>query len=216
MVVSDHGFLTVTKNRTLLLDNYIDLDSCNITERLPIVHIWPKADKQNQIYSNLTKAPENNKAFKVYLKKDIPARFHWRNNRRIPPILIQMEPGWFFADNKFVLTNYWYTGAHGYDPQIKDMGTIFIARGPAFKQNFTMKPFESINVYPLVAHILGIPEKANNASLKKVSHCLLNDPFATSRPSTTASKPSPSSALSLGVMISKVHLLILLLPRYIF
>ena len=36
------------------------------------------------------------------------------------------------------------------------MRATFIAWGPAFKKGITIEGFENVNVYPLVAHILGL------------------------------------------------------------
>ena len=36
------------------------------------------------------------------------------------------------------------------------MRASFIAWGPAFKKGITIEGFENVNVYPLIAHILGL------------------------------------------------------------
>ncbi|MGF1923137.1 MAG: ectonucleotide pyrophosphatase/phosphodiesterase, partial [Bacteroidia bacterium] len=48
-------------------------------------------------------------------------------------------------------------GYHGFDPfKVKDMHATFIAWGPAFKKNVVVPSFENVNVYPLIAEILGL------------------------------------------------------------
>jgi hypothetical protein len=48
-------------------------------------------------------------------------------------------------------------GNHGYDPmRVPDMKAIFMAVGPDIKQSVTLPSFENVNVYPLIAHILGL------------------------------------------------------------
>jgi hypothetical protein len=47
-------------------------------------------------------------------------------------------------------------GKHGFDNKEVDMRASFMAWGPAFKKGLTIDGFENINVYPLVAHILGL------------------------------------------------------------
>lgn len=54
------------------------------------------------------------------------------------------------------------------------MMTIFFARGPDFKKNVTIEPFESVNIYPLLAHLLGINPRPNNGSLSVFKHILKN------------------------------------------
>jgi alkaline phosphatase D len=46
---------------------------------------------------------------------------------------------------------------HGYDPaSMPEMKAIFFAVGPDIRAGVKMPPFENVNVYPLVAHILGL------------------------------------------------------------
>ena len=45
------------------------------------------------------------------------------------------------------------------------MSTIFYAHGPAFRKGVTLKVFESVNIVPLLAHLLGIIPEPNNGSL---------------------------------------------------
>ncbi|MGH8081248.1 MAG: alkaline phosphatase family protein, partial [Lysobacter sp.] len=52
-------------------------------------------------------------------------------------------------------------GSHGYDPALPSMRAIFLARGPAFKRSGTLAPFDNVDVYPLMARLLGI-KAANN------------------------------------------------------
>ena len=93
--------------------------------------------------------------------------------------MILPSPGWILADQKLSTTddeknsNKIEHGTHGYDPYAsKKMQTIFFALGPAFKRGVTMEPFESVNVYPLLAHLLGIKPRPNNGSLSVFKHVL--------------------------------------------
>jgi hypothetical protein len=48
-------------------------------------------------------------------------------------------------------------GKHGYNPQmVPEMKATFFAWGPEFKNNLVIDEFQNINVYPLVAEILGL------------------------------------------------------------
>jgi hypothetical protein len=48
-------------------------------------------------------------------------------------------------------------GYHGFQPlKVKDMHATFFAWGPAFKNNMKIPAFENVNVYPLIAEILGL------------------------------------------------------------
>ncbi len=48
-------------------------------------------------------------------------------------------------------------GQHGYDVQLMpEMKASFYAEGPDIRAGVTVAPFENVNVYPLVAKILGL------------------------------------------------------------
>jgi hypothetical protein len=53
------------------------------------------------------------------------------------------------------------------------MYPIFIAHGPAFKQNYTIPSFNNVDIYPLMCFILGIQPAANNGSLENVLDMLV-------------------------------------------
>ncbi len=66
-------------------------------------------------------------------------------------------------------------GVHGYDPRtMKSMRAIFIAVGPDIRPGSTLEPFENVNVYPLVAKILGLNAPKVDGSLNVLSKILKN------------------------------------------
>ena len=60
------------------------------------------------------------------------------------------------------------------------MKPIFFARGPNIKQNYTISPFNSVDIYPLVAALLGIEPEPNNGTLENVKNFLVEVPDASS------------------------------------
>ena len=68
-------------------------------------------------------------------------------------------------------------GLHGYDNVNRNMSTIFLAKGPAFKECVTIDPFETIHVAPLIAHLLGVKAKPNNGSLNIFRNALKRFPY---------------------------------------
>ena len=59
-------------------------------------------------------------------------------------------------------------GAHGFDPADPSMRALFIAHGPAFRNGVELAPFENVDVYPLLAKLLGLPARANDGTLDSV------------------------------------------------
>ena len=98
------------------------------------------------------------KEYQVFLKKDIPNAWHYGTkddwyNRIGDIVLTPIAPpkGFGFNNRKPPM------GAHGFDNALPEMQATFYAWGPLFKKNYTIPNFENVNVYPLIAHILGLP-----------------------------------------------------------
>ena len=56
--------------------------------------------KIEEIFQNLTRGASHNGHFIVYKKEDIPDTFHYKYNRRIPPILAVAENHFSFSTEK--------------------------------------------------------------------------------------------------------------------
>jgi alkaline phosphatase D len=57
------------------------------------------------------------------------------------------------------------------------MRAIFLAEGPDIKPGVTLQPFENVNVYPFVAHILGLEIGKIDGSLNVLSGALKEDSY---------------------------------------
>ena len=54
------------------------------------------------------------------------------------------------------------------------MHAIFYAKGPAFKVDKTVKTFQNVSVYPLIAHILGLQIEQVDGKFSEVKSMLVN------------------------------------------
>jgi alkaline phosphatase D len=71
---------------------------------------------------------------------------------------------------------------HGYDPRaMKSMRALFLAVGPDIRPGSVLEPFENVNVYPLVARILGLNAPQIDGSLNVLSK-ILTHPAADDAP----------------------------------
>jgi len=88
-------------------------------------------------------------------KGDIPARFAYGTNPRIPPFFCLAEMGWLIQPTAPVEP---FTGGnHGYDNAAPEMAALFVAHGPAFADGATLPPFANVDVEPLLRDLLGMP-----------------------------------------------------------
>lgn len=65
-------------------------------------------------------------------------------------------------------------GDHGYDNRAESMHPILYAFGPAFYQNLLAEPFRSVDLYPLMSHVLHLKQRPTNGSLSNVKHILVD------------------------------------------
>lgn len=89
----------------------------------------------------------------VWLRADIPARLHYSADPRIGDILISAAPGRRILPAGVQARDMW---THGWDNQVPEMAAIFLAMGPGIRPGQHIPAFESIHVYPFVAHVLGL------------------------------------------------------------
>lgn len=173
LVVSDHGMLANKIDQTIFLEDFVNLSDVDMTWSDALVHIWPRVGQEDLLYRALAKIPH----LKVYRKSEIPKRYHYRANRRIPPLIGVADVGWVVTGKRPKNMNVDELrkrtfGAHGYDPRNSSMWGIFIASGPDFRQGLVVKAFQNIEVYNLLASVLHIKPAPNDGNLKRVRKLL--------------------------------------------
>ena len=156
IVVSDHGFANLDSTKYLSVPAGIDTSHYMLTGGSAMVHIYAKdkAGKKtlNKLYKSLKTNSDN---YAVYKASKTPRSWHYRSkdakDGRIGDITLVPNPpySFYFGGRKQL-------GAHGFDNRLQDMQATFYAWGPAFKQHYKRASFQNVNVYPLVAHILGL------------------------------------------------------------
>jgi len=166
IIVSDHGMASINHKDVIYLDDYINLNDVEIIDWFPVAAIRPKSGKTEKIYDQLKNA---HPSLQVYLKDSIPNKFHYSDNVRIQPITA-------IADLHFTISSHqrgsYSGGAHGYDPDHKEMHAIFFANGPDFKSDHIVPSKENIHIYELMCKLLEITPSENDGKLEAVSDML--------------------------------------------
>jgi predicted AlkP superfamily pyrophosphatase or phosphodiesterase len=99
-------------------------------------------------------------------KDAVPARLHYGHNARVPPLLCLADVGWIITTREEMARRKSYSlGEHGYDNAAPSMRALFIARGPAFRSGVVLREFPNVDVYPLLAKLLGIRPERNDGDL---------------------------------------------------
>ncbi|MFC1746200.1 ectonucleotide pyrophosphatase/phosphodiesterase [Candidatus Riflebacteria bacterium] len=170
ILTSDHGMAGVSPKRIIFLEDYINLADVEVTDWSPATGIQPHPGKEEQIYKKLLNAHPH---FKVYRKQEIPARLKYGKHRRVPSLIAIADEGWLITNRLYLQLkgDSYRGGRHGYDNSLTSMHGIFIACGPAFKKGLVIKPFKNIQIYNIMAHVLGLkpaPNDGNFQLMKKI------------------------------------------------
>lgn len=177
IVVSDHGMAPVPSSNVIVLDEMFDAE---MAERIfwvgELIQIWPKEGYEDTIYDSIkAKLPPQ---ASIYRRAEIPERYHYRNNRRIAPILVLPDVGWVIVNReraermKAAGGEEAVRGSHGYDNLSPDMRALFIANGRAFKKGFVAEPFSNVEIYNVMCRILGLTPAPNDGDLGNVNGML--------------------------------------------
>ena len=137
MVVSDHGMSATSIERTIILDDLIDLKTVQIDADGSTLSMRPLDGDAARLVRAFAGVPH----VKAYRAEELRERFHFDDNARIAPVWVLPDEGWHLATRATVerlkrrFTEKGYlAGDHGYDPAIPSMRGIFIAHGPAFRR----------------------------------------------------------------------------------
>jgi predicted AlkP superfamily pyrophosphatase or phosphodiesterase len=166
IVVSDHGMASVPDGQTIAIEDMVDPTIATDVSMGQSVGFAPLPGKRREAEKVLLGAHAQ---YDCWTRQTLPARWHYGSNPRIPPIVCQMHEGWNALSRASVAARAPGTrGSHGYDNALPSMRAVFIARGPSFKQGQTIEGFDNVDVYPLLARLLGVPAAPNDGDPERL------------------------------------------------
>ncbi|EDO43633.1 predicted protein [Nematostella vectensis] len=178
VLTGDHGQTDYNTTKFLNLENYFSAQYY-IKYGVNTLHIWPRPNvTKSFVYENFKRIEYETKLLRVFKTEEMPEAYHYKNNRRAPPIIAIMEEHWVANTTKF--WEYWnrqhrnerLRGDHNYSPFIPSMRPFFLARGPNFKEGFVSEPLKMVDIYPLLCNILDVAPAPNNGSFERVKKML--------------------------------------------
>jgi predicted AlkP superfamily pyrophosphatase or phosphodiesterase len=172
VIVSDHGMAPVKPTDVVILDDYFPAkDAEQIAWGQQITNIFPRPGAEKTLFDSITAAKLQHA--QCYRKEDIPARFHYQQNRRIGAIVCMAAEGWrIFSrarraeEQKKPNKPAPVIGAHGYDNELPSMRAIFICHGPACKRGVVVEPFPNVDVYDIMTSVLHLAPAKNDGDEK--------------------------------------------------
>jgi predicted AlkP superfamily pyrophosphatase or phosphodiesterase len=165
VIVADHGMAPISRDRVIVLDDimpHAEYRAISVGAEAGII-ATPKAEAELlKPHPHMT----------CWRKADVPARFHYGRNPRVPPDVCLAETGWliepFFGPRQKI-----QGGTHGYDPDDPLMAALFVAHGPAFRKGVVQPAFDNVDVYPLVAALTGVKPQPNDGHLADLAPSLI-------------------------------------------
>ncbi|EJL67818.1 alkaline phosphatase family protein [Chryseobacterium populi] len=155
--VSDHGMIKIDGGNPLEIPALLlNKDKFDLYNSQTLLRIYVKNPAE---VKSVYKALKANKTddYEVYLDKKLPKYLHFASkddkyNRIGQILLIPKAPKIFLPKGKTTSI-----GKHGYNPRlVPEMKATFYAWGPEFNNNLVIDEFSNVNVYPMVAQILGL------------------------------------------------------------
>tara|TARA_R110002072_G_scaffold242564_22_gene401595 strand:- start:11112 stop:12350 length:1239 start_codon:yes stop_codon:yes gene_type:complete len=157
VVTSDHGMAQTSAERVVRADHLLDPAAFRTITDGPYLALEPQPGREAEVAAALLKPHAN---MECWRKGEIPAEFAYGSHPRIPSFLCLARSGWVVlgGEPRYSPTG----GAHGYDHRDPAMKALFIASGPAFKSGLTLPIFDNVEVYSLLAEVLGVtPEPSD-------------------------------------------------------
>ncbi len=173
VIVSDHGMAETSPDRTVSLSDLIDVRTVHIDFSGPIAGLRPNGITVDELHATL-KAKASH--FQVYRREELPKRWHFRDHRRIPPIILTADEGWVILKRPLLddeARQKFLRGNHGFDPALPSMSATFIGYGPAFQRAKTLPEVDNVQIYPLVCTLLGLTPAPNDGDNKLAKAALL-------------------------------------------
>ena len=84
IVTADHGMVETDRERMIFLDDFINLSDVTMAGWSPVAGIIPNEGLEDSIYNSLVNVHPR---LSVYKKGETPEYLHYRNHRRITPIV---------------------------------------------------------------------------------------------------------------------------------
>lgn len=169
VVVSDHGMAKV-QGGWINLDEFADLSDFETVGPL----LYGKTEEDRVLAYNKLKHASSQ--FEAYRRKDVPAGLNYSQNPRVgDPVVIATGPYAIRAHKPQGdrPDNPPEPGMHGFDPRrVPEMKASFFAAGPDIVTGKTVAPFRNVNLYPWIAHMLGLQAGKADGSLNVLAGTL--------------------------------------------
>jgi predicted AlkP superfamily pyrophosphatase or phosphodiesterase len=156
VIVADHGMANTSPDRVVWLDEIAPPGSFRVVTAGSKAGLVPTPGREAEADKLLGVHPH----VQCWRKGELPKAFHYGHNPRVPPIVCLGETGWSLSSH----ANPYKPGggAHGFDPADPTMAAMFVANGVDIPHHKTLRRFDNVDVYPLLARLIGVQPQPND------------------------------------------------------
>jgi predicted AlkP superfamily pyrophosphatase or phosphodiesterase len=152
VIVSDHGMAQVDPEQSIIVSSLPKDDNFIIVNTGPRLLIYTKSDAKNaDIDAYKARLQKAAKGRYSVLSSEQLEGYHYNSGSRVGDIVVQTNAPAVFSNG----TKAPYLGTHGY-AYSDDMAATFIAAGPAFKQGMSIELVNNLDIYPVLAKVMGL------------------------------------------------------------
>jgi predicted AlkP superfamily pyrophosphatase or phosphodiesterase len=167
IVLSDHGMRAMPPENVALLDQDVPADAYEVVGG-SLVGVFPHPGREREVERLLGRRAHH----ACHRKEEVPAHWAYGTHPRVPPIVCLPDPGWYLFAREPQRRYARVRGEHGFDIDDPEMRAVFVARGPSFRRGATIPAFDNVDVYPLLAHLLGIEPAPGDGRLDTAGQAL--------------------------------------------
>ncbi len=168
IVVADHGMVTLDP-KPVNLGAYADLKGVKTVGSL----LYPESEAEAaRLEAEFQAKPTFQ--FRAYRRAEVPGRLDFDGSpREGDPVVVATGPYVLLTEARSGAAPTQVHGGHGFDARtMPEMKALFVAEGPDFQRGKRLKTFENVDVYPMVAQILGLKAPVVDGRLKPVGGAL--------------------------------------------
>ncbi|MBQ4833670.1 alkaline phosphatase family protein [Pseudoalteromonas sp. MMG010] len=151
VIVSDHGMSAVDPQQSIFINSLPKDDNFKIVNTGPRLLIYTKPNTNADIAQYKARLQKAAKGRYQVLSDEQLNGYHYNTGPRVGNIVVQTTPPKVFTQSGRADS----LGTHGY-AYTPDMAATLIAVGPAFKQGLSLDSVNNLDIYPVLAKVMGL------------------------------------------------------------
>ena len=161
-VLDRHGMAEVAPGHAVAIEDMVDARVATRIANGQVVTFAPVAGREREAEAALLGRHDH---YACWKKDAMPPQWRYGTHPRVAPIVCQMDEGWDAIPRRDLAKRPAHArGSHGFDPALPSMRAVFVANGPAFEPGATLPVFDNVDVYALLARLLGVAPKQSDGS----------------------------------------------------